>query len=138
MCIPLLSCGFQPCYNDVLETPHGGFGEDEDSQADWGLSLATLLTDHSSAHERGAVAGGTINSWIDEAWKVSHTRKTSKPSQMFACEDKLLAVLSFAYCGCMICVWLVGSARRVLVAATVRCRTLSPVSIPPNAVGRRT
>lgn len=60
-----------PCYNDVLETPHGGFGEDEDSQAEWGISLASILTEHSSAHGRGAVAGGTINSWIDEAWKCS-------------------------------------------------------------------
>lgn len=60
-----------PCYNDALDSPHGGYGEDEDSHAEWGAALAEILTAHSSAKGRGAVAGGTINSWVDEAWRCT-------------------------------------------------------------------
>lgn len=70
-CLYLSSAFTQPCYNDVQDSPHGGYGEDEDSQADWGASLASILSKHSSAEGKGAVAGGTINSWVDEAWKAS-------------------------------------------------------------------
>jgi len=60
-----------PCYNDVLDSPQGGYGEDEDSQASWVMSLTQILADHSSAAGLGAVAGGLINSWVDESWKCT-------------------------------------------------------------------
>jgi hypothetical protein len=65
-------CGYSDdavCYNDVLSSPHDGDGEDEDSQAEWGASLSRILLDHSSASSSGAVAGGAINSYIDESWR---------------------------------------------------------------------
>jgi hypothetical protein len=64
-------CSSQPCYNDVVDPPSGGYGEDEFSQADWGASLSSILTAHSSASGKGSVAGGTINSFVDETWRAS-------------------------------------------------------------------
>eukprot|EP00475_Leptophrys_vorax_P046117 TRINITY_DN977_c2_g1_i1.p1 TRINITY_DN977_c2_g1~~TRINITY_DN977_c2_g1_i1.p1 ORF type:complete len:566 (-),score=143.86 TRINITY_DN977_c2_g1_i1:90-1787(-) len=53
-----------PCYNGV-DNPPDGYGEDENSQADWDGALTQLLIDH---WDDGTL-GGFIMSWVDEYWK---------------------------------------------------------------------
>ena len=89
-CIVNQSCPYGPSETNMQEFV------DERSQADWVLSLVEDLERHattctSNCHTK-TVAGGTLISWVDEAWKgrvIDSVESDARTVAMTGCPDPL-------------------------------------------------